>query len=327
MRVFVTGAAGFIGAHVTKKLLEGNHQVSLLLTPGNAALRLQTLKNGCETITAKLEDTDLLEISINRFKPEACIHLAWYAEPGKYLDSARNIKSLESSLALFQTLIKAGCRHIVAAGTCFEYDTNFGYLHEDTPAHPANLYAAAKLSCFLMGSRLAGKAEISFAWGRIFYPYGPQEDQRRLVPAAIKALMAGLAFPASPGEQVRDYIHVADVAAAFCTLLEKQAKGIFNISTGVPVSVRQLLETLGRLMNRSDLIQLGTLPYRNWEPPFICGDNTRLRNLGWSPGYSLEEGLSETIRQISSPDFSASSVSAAYIEKGGPACNTKQNRD
>jgi nucleoside-diphosphate-sugar epimerase len=296
MKVLVTGATGFIGAHVTRTLLSRDHQVLALVRPGNPMIRLQQLSNRFETITGTLEDTELIEKSIQQFKPEACIHLAWYAEPGKYLDSEQNMQSLSSSLSLFQALIKAGCRQIVAAGTCFEYDTNFGYLHEDTPAHPVSLYSATKLSCCLTGTQLAAKAKIAFAWGRIFYPYGPQEDQRRLVPAAIKALKQGDLFPASPGDQIRDYIHVADVASAFCALLEKKANGIFNISSGSPVLIRQLLKTLGKLMNRSDLIQFGVAPYRAWEPPFICGDITRLRNLGWKPYYSLEEGLMNTIR-------------------------------
>ena len=325
MRVFLTGGSGFIGSHVTKTLLQRDHEVALLARPGDPMTRLQSLHGRFDTIKGTLENADLLEKSIKRFKPEACIHLAWYAEPGKYLDSAQNIQSLASSLSLFQALIKAGCRQIVAAGTCFEYDTKFGYLHEDSPARPASLYAAAKHSCCLIASQLAAQAKISFAWGRIFYPYGPQEDQRRLVPAAIKALNQGVPFPASAGDQVRDYIHVADVASALCTLMEKQADGVFNISTGVPMSIRQLLETLGKLMNRSHLIQLGVLPYRKWEPPFICGDNTRLRNFGWSPCYSLEAGLSETIRKTSWIDLSSSSSSAADIEKSESVCSIDQN--
>jgi nucleoside-diphosphate-sugar epimerase len=298
MRVLVTGASGFIGAYVAKTLLQLDHQVAILVMPDSPMTRLQPMQNRFETISATLEDTDLLEKSIERFKPEACIHLAWYAEPGKYLDSVQNIQSLASSLSLFQTLIKAGCRQIVGAGTCFEYDTDFGYLREDTPANPASLYAAAKLSCCLMGSQLSTQAKISFAWGRIFYPYGPQEDQRRLVPAAIKALKQSIPFPASLGDQVRDYIHVADVASAFCTLMEKQANGIFNISTGKPVTVRQLLDIVGQLMDRPGFIQLGALPSRKWEPPFICGNNTRLISLGWKPSFSLSDGLADTIRSI-----------------------------
>lgn len=295
MRVFLTGASGFIGAHVMRTLLARKHQVTVLAKPGDPMTRLQPLRDRFDTIAGRLEDTDLLEKSINGFQPEACIHLAWYAEPGKYLQDTQNIQSLTASLSLFSILIKAGCRQIVAAGTCFEYDTDFGYLHEDTPARPASLYAAAKLSCFMLGRQMATEAGIHFAWGRIFYPYGPQDDQRRLVPAAITALKQGDHFQASPGEQVRDYIHVADVAAAFCILMEKQIDGVFNISTGSPVSIRQLLETIGKLMDRADLIQLGALPYRTWEPLFICGNNMRLKSLGWKPCYSLSEGLSDTI--------------------------------
>ncbi len=266
-----------------------------LITPLNQMPRLQSFKKDFTVIRAALEDTQTLEKAVNDFKPEACIHLAWYAEPGKYLDSDKNIQSLTSSLALFRMLINAGCRHIIGAGTCFEYDTNFGYLNEDTPALPASLYAAAKLSCCITGTQLAAKSGACFSWARIFYPYGPGENQKRLVPAVINALKEGKLFQSTPGEQIRDYIHVSDVASAFSTILEKKADGIFNISSGSPISIRQLLETVADLMNQKDLIQPGSIPYRAWEPPFICGNNSRLKKLGWSPEYSLRDGLQNTI--------------------------------
>lgn len=303
MKVFLTGASGFIGAHVVKSLLERGHHVAALVMPDDPMSRLHILATSLEIVRATLGDKAALEKFLTTFRPEACIHLAWYAEPGKYLEAHQNIQSLTESLSLFQILTGAGCRQIIGAGTCFEYDTSFGFLREETPSHPASLYAASKLSCCLMGSRMALASGISFAWGRIFYPYGPQEDERRLVPAAIAALKKGLPFAASPGEQIRDYIHAADVAAAFCVLLEKQAAGIFNIATGIPVSVRQLLETVGQLMSRPELIKLGALPYRNWEPPFICGDNVKLQNLGWRPFFTLKDGLQNTIQMAPQPSL------------------------
>ena len=297
MKVFVTGASGFIGSHVTRALLGKGHSVTVLATPDDPLLRLQDMRSSFEVITGMLGDVGILQKALTEFQPEACIHLAWYAEPGQYLHSMENIQSLTASLTLLNVLINIGCRQVVMAGTCAEYDTEFGYLSEPTPTRPATLYAAAKLSCCLLGQQIAAQAKINFAWGRIFYPYGPQEDKRRLIPSAIDALKQGAAFPASQGEQIRDYIHVKDVAEAFCVLTEKQANGVFNISSSLPVSIRQLLETIGNLMGCQDLIQFGVQPYRNWEPPFICGNNSRLKNLGWQPSYSLIKGLSETIQK------------------------------
>ena len=296
MKVLVTGASGFIGSHVTRALLQRGHQVGILAVPGDPISRLQGVKSRFKTIHANLEDVDLVARAVRECQPQACIHLAWYAEPGKYLHSKKNVQSLSSSLSLFQALIEAGCNQIVAAGTCLEYDTDFGYLREDTPTRPKSLYGAAKLSCCLIGSQLAIKAGTSFAWSRIFYPYGPREDARRLIPSAIAALTQHKPFQATAGEQIRDYIHVADVASAFCTLMERRAEGVYNISSGIPVTIHQLLKIIGQEMDRTDLIKLGALSYRAWEPQFVCGDNRRLKKLGWTTSLSLHEGLCDMIR-------------------------------
>lgn len=296
MRVFVTGASGFIGAHVVRALLAHGHSVMALALLGDSLWRLQDAVEQIPFVFGNLGDVEILRRALADFQPDACIHLAWYAEPGKYLDSPENLASLTSSLALLGELIRVGCSQVVMAGTCAEYDTTFGYLREDTPTRPVTLYAAAKLACYLLSQQIAEQAKTNLAWGRIFYPYGPQEDERRAVPALVRALQNGLSFPATLGDQVRDYIHVEDVATAFCTLAEKQANGVFNISSGTPVTIQQLLETVGNFIGRADLIQFGAQPYRAWEPPFICGDNRRLKELGWKPAYGLTQGLEQTIR-------------------------------
>jgi nucleoside-diphosphate-sugar epimerase len=295
MRVFLTGASGFIGSHVARALVMAGHDVGILAVANDDLWRLQDVVGRLSVWRGDLAEMPALRPTLGAWQPEVCIHLAWHAEPGKYLHSPENLKSLAASLILLQELAQMGCRQVVAAGTCAEYDTDRGYLREDGPIHPTTLYATAKLAFGLLGKQMAAAAGMQFAWARIFYLYGPGEDRRRVIPALICSLLGGQSFPATQGEQVRDYVHVEDVSAAFLTLVDRHADGVFNIASGAPVTIRQLLETVGELVGRTQLIQFGALSCRDWEPKFICGDNQRLCGLGWSPRYALRDGLRQTL--------------------------------
>lgn len=295
MKVFVTGASGFIGSHTVTALLDSGHEVMALATPGNNLWRLANVSSRIKIVRGTLDDAASYQKSLHEWQPEACIHLAWYAEPGKYLDSEENIRSLNGGLSLLRALSECNCKQIICAGTCFEYEVKSDFLSENDRTRPETLYATSKASFQMVGEQLAAKLGIRFVWGRIFYLYGTHEDTRRIIPAAILKLREGAEFPASPGEQVRDYLYVMDVANAFLTLMNSDAKGIYNICSREPVTIRHILETIGSLTGRPELILYGVLPYRNWEPIFICGNNARLKSLGWSPKYDLQSGLKQTI--------------------------------
>ena len=291
MKVLVTGAAGFVGAEAVRSLLEAGHEVGALLSPAGRADRLREVESRVTVLRGDLRDEAAVRLLIRRWLPEACLHLAWYVEPGQYLHSVQNAEMLNAGLSLIRTLGEVGCRRFVGAGTCFEYDVSRGWLREDGPVHPETLYAAAKLSLGVTGRHLACQSQMSFAWGRLFYLYGLSEDPRRVIPALFSSVFSNQPFPATLGEQVRDYLYLADVAQAYRFLVEADAEGVFNVSSGVPITMAHLLTTAAAAAGRSDLLRLGALPYRAWEPPFICGDNSRLRGLGWKPAYDLASGL------------------------------------
>ena len=296
-RVLVTGAAGFIGSHVVRVLLDAERDVAIVVRPGNPMRRLRDVADRVTVMSCDLADPTTLRPALAEWRPDACIHLAWYAEPGKYLTAPENVPALMSSLALLDELIRVGCGQIVMTGTCAEYDTDVGYLREDSPTRPLTLYAASKLSLSLMAEQIAAAAGISLAWARLFYLYGPHEDERRLVPALIRALARGEEFPATAGAQVRDYLHVEDMASALWGLAEQHVNGTVNVCSGVPVTMRQVMETIGEIAGGGDLIRFGAVPYRDWDPPFICGDNRRLRAAAdWQPRYpTLRAGLCQTV--------------------------------
>jgi nucleoside-diphosphate-sugar epimerase len=290
MRVFITGGSGFIGRGVVRQLVARGHEVALLTrsAPVQPEPRVRI-------VSAALAETEKLRSFLHEWRPQACIHLAWYAEPGKYLTSDRNLEFLNGSLQLLDALAAAQCRRVVAAGTCAEYDFDVGTLREDSPTRPATLYAASKLSLCLVGEQLARLRGMQFAWARIFFPYGPEEDPRRAVAALINALLRNERFAATEGKQIRDYLHVDDIAAAFVTLLEADAEGCFNVCSGEPVTMRAMMETIADIIGKRELIDFGAVPYREWDPMFICGDNRRVSGIGWQPKYSLRNGLEATV--------------------------------
>jgi len=297
MKVLVTGASGFIGSQVTRQLLMLGCEVAAVAMPKDPLTRLQDIEDRLTILRCDLTDPDMTRATLVDWEPEICVHLAWYVEPGKYLDSHMNTAALVAGLRLIELVADAGCGHFVGAGTCFEYKWDAGWLHEDSPTEPRTLYAAAKLSLCLTGRQVATLLGMKFAWGRIFYLYGPGEDDRRVVPALLNALVSGNEFAATEGEQVRDYLHVEDVASGFCTLVMQRAEGIYNIGSGIPVTMRQLMQTAGEIAGHAELIRFGAQAYRDQDPPFLCADARKLRALGWKPRYTIRTGLEAMIEQ------------------------------
>ncbi len=196
MRVLVTGAAGFVGASVVRRLVADGHEVGALVRPGSLRWRLDRVEP-LTVIECDLSDREALGRALAGWKPQTCIHLAWYAVPGKYLDARENLDCLAVSLQLLEQLAAVGCGRVVMTGTCAEYDTDQGYLRESSPTRPATLYAAAKLSLMMTSAIRAGQLGIGFSWARLFYLYGPYEDQRRMVPSLIRSLLERKPFKAS----------------------------------------------------------------------------------------------------------------------------------
>jgi nucleoside-diphosphate-sugar epimerase len=289
-RVLLTGGSGFIGRQVLARLQDQGHEVLAVSRHPPASDGAVRWHAGDPFVVESLAGV------VRAFAPTACIHLAWYAEPGKYLHADDNLDALAGSLALLRLLAEVGCRQVVGAGTCAEYARSATALASDAPTAPDTVYAAAKLALASVGARFAQRHGLRFAWGRIFHLYGPEEDARRLVPSAIRTLLAGRPFPASAGTQVRDYLHVADVAAAFVRLLEADADGVFNICSGQPVTVAEILTRIGDETGRRALLRLGECPANDWDPPVVLGDATALHVLGWAPQVALVDGLREAVR-------------------------------
>jgi nucleoside-diphosphate-sugar epimerase len=290
-KILLTGASGFIGRHCLPFLLENGYEVH--------ALSLAQLPEFSEDVvwhTQNLLDIESTKHLIESVRPTHCLHLAWHTEPGKYWTSSENLDWISASISLLQSFYKNGGERFVGAGTCAEYDWRYGYCSEAfTPLAPGTLYGVAKYAFQKILHSYSENFSLSSAWGRVFFLYGPHEHPARLTSSVIASLLRGEPALCSPGNQIRDFMHVADVGGAFVRLLESEVKGEVNIASGKPVSVKDFIGIIARQINGIDRVKLGALPARN-EPAMLVADISRLKDeVGYTPHFDLEAGLSQTI--------------------------------
>jgi len=269
--VLLTGASGFVGAQVLKQLLSRGMKVRLVIREGTEV----KLPNS-PSIEKIISTKDLFSESIEWWSRayegvELVIHCAWYAEPKKYLDSPINIACLEGSINMSLAASKSFVKKFVGIGTCFEYDSSFGYLSVNTPLLPKNMYSASKVSTFLLMSQIFSQSQTEFLWCRLFYLYGEGEDSRKLAAYVKKQLASNLPVRLTDGIQTRDYLDIYEAATQIVDAALTNAKGPINICSGIPITVRDFVSKLAKNKLELDLLQFGAHESNPNDPNFIVG--------------------------------------------------------
>lgn len=290
-RVLVTGGSGFIGRHAVAALVEAGHEVHVV------SRRPPSTRPPPGVIW---HQSDLLLDPIGtvaEVAPDRLLHLAWCTEPGRCWSSLENVLWVEATLALVRTFAAFGGTRAVFAGSCAEYEWGppGPCVERSTSLRPATLYGISKDATRAVVEAAATELDLSVAWGRVFFLYGPAEDRRRLVAAVAHGLATGERVATSAGTQRRDFLHVSDVGGAFAAILDADACGPINIGSGQAPPLRALIDTLGEVAGRPELLDVGALPQRPGDPEELLADNTRLRDeVGFRPRVRLSEGLATT---------------------------------
>jgi UDP-glucose 4-epimerase len=229
--------------------------------------------------------------AIEQFLPECCVHLAWAGLPDYSLDKCQD--NLRAGAQWFQFLRDIGCRRIISAGSCWEYGTRTGPVDELTPGFQVNLFAAHKNALREIGQSLLLGAECELIWVRIFFVYGLRQRPTSLIPTAIRAMKHGEAPQIGTPGAINDFVHVQDVASALRCLVEQaHASGIYNIGSGRPASVAEVVNAIASETGRPH-------PYphtSNHAAGGFWADIQRIGALGWSPAHTLQSGIAQVVR-------------------------------
>ena len=290
-RVLITGATGFIGRNCVPLLLAKGYEIH--------AVSSKVSEKTCPDI--HWHQVDLLDLYqckklMTKVRPTHLLHLAWYVTPGK-VNSLENFQWVQSSLTILQFFSQNGGNRVVMVGSCFEYNGEYGYCSEKTtPLSPTTPYGICKHSLQIMLDAFTKQTGLSSAWARVFFLYGPYENPNRLVPSVICSLLSCKPALCSQGNQIRDYLHVEDVASALIAILESEAQGPINVASGIPIALKDVIYKIAGKLNNNNLIQLGAIPMHKHEPHLLVADVRRLLDeVGWQPKYDLDNGLEQTI--------------------------------
>jgi nucleoside-diphosphate-sugar epimerase len=267
--ILLTGATGFVGRQVLNELLERDIHVRCVVRGENQLPASKLMESLVTTRDLFQEEESWWAKALQGIA--TIIHVAWFAEPGKYLDSPKNIDCLIGTLRLAQAAVRAGVRRFVGIGTCAEYIFSNSDLSTETPLEPLSPYAGAKAAAFLSLSRWLQNEGMEFAWCRLFNLYGEGEDARRLVSYIHNQLRENKPANLTCGTQIRDFMDVREAGKQIARIALGDYIGPANICSGMPVSVRQIAEKIADQYGRRDLLQFGVRPDNLLDPPRVVG--------------------------------------------------------
>jgi nucleoside-diphosphate-sugar epimerase len=270
-RVLVTGATGFVGRQVLDYLATQDVYLTVIVREGKQSLFTNNpaVHNIITTVDLFAETSEWWADVMQGI--DTLVHVAWYAEPGLYLQSSKNLDCLQGTLCMAKGAIQAGVRRFVGIGTCFEYDLSYGMLSTETPLKPLTPYAGAKAAAYMALTPALAANGIEFAWCRLFYLYGKGEDVRRLVPYLREKLAAGEPAELTSGNQIRDFIDVSEAGRLIGDVALGIVQGSVNICSGIPITVKKLAEDIADEYGRRDLLKFAARPDNLIDPPCVVG--------------------------------------------------------
>ena len=254
-RILVTGATGFVGRHVIDALSRPDVDITAIVRNGSHEhLRVSS------HVSRVVASDDIFAESNEWWTQlsagvDTVLHTAWYTNPKDYMTSPENEHCLHGTLRMADGMCEAGVQRFIGIGTCLEYEQSGERLTTRTKVKPIGPYPTSKANTFLGLSERFALSSTEFAWCRLFYLYGPGENESRLVPYLRRQLSHGLEVRLSNPNQVLDFLEVREVARQIAEIVLGKRIGALNICSGVAMTVRELSLQVAREYGMEHLVK------------------------------------------------------------------------
>jgi nucleoside-diphosphate-sugar epimerase len=295
-RALVTGAAGFVGANLVRRLLAEGHDVRAAVRPGSDQWRLADVD--VERVKVDIRDRSAVEEMLETTQPEWIFHLAAHGAYSWQTDRRAILETtLLATIDLLEAAAARGFDALVQAGSSSEYGYKDHAPSEDEAPEPNSEYAAAKAAATLYAGYLAREQGLHVVTLRLYSVYGPWENRSRFIPTLVEHCLRGELPPLVNPDVARDFVFVDDVCDAFvrAATADVAPGSVYNVGSGSQTTVAEVVEIARRLFGVAAEPQWGSMPDRAWDTNVWVAHPARAeRELGWRPRIDLRDGLAET---------------------------------
>ena len=299
MRCLITGASGFVGANLTRRLLHDAHDVHVLLRPTYQNWRLHDIAHSLHIHPVDLSDSAAVRETVHRIQPHTVFHLAAYGAYSSQTDFARMVSvNITATSALLDACAEIGVQSFVYTGSSSEYGYKDHPPKENEVLEPNSHYAITKAAATHYCQFTARTRDINAVAVRLYSIYGPYEEPTRLIPTLISQGLRGLLPPLVSPTTARDFVYVDDAVDALLAIAAQSPKrgAVYNLCTGVQTTMATVVETARRLMNIKAQPEWSTMHRRSWDTDVWVGSPAALQNeIGWRAKTDFAAGLARTI--------------------------------